>query len=533
MKKHLLLLSAVLIAVSNISRAQSTPVWSTDIAPILYNKCASCHHSGGIAPFSLITYNEATTQPISAAVTSKIMPPWPPDPDYQRLAHERLLSQKEIDKIANWANNGKPQGDPNLAPPIPTFPTTGDLPGTPDLITKIPHFTSTAGTSDVYQCFVVPSGLSVDKFITAFEAIPGNRPIVHHVLVYADTTSTHVCANLDAATPGPGYVSFGGVGTDNAILLGGWVPGTAPTTMPTGFGITLPKNADIVIQIHYPANTLGQIDSTEIHFFFSPTPVRNVRIDPILNHMGAAFCNLSPGGVLSIPANQTKTFTETSTVSSLIGDVSLIGIAPHMHLIGKNISVFGVKGPDTQKYIRINNWDFHWQGFYQFRKILKVPGGTTLYSKAFYDNTTGNPSNPSNPPITVNAGEATTDEMMLTFFVWAYYQNGDENIVIDPSTPVDLSVGDNLYKGQLLFEPMPNPATNELIVKCYLEKAGKANLDIVDMQGKTVKHLMVNENMESGYTALKYNVSDLPAGMYTLRLQAPERLLTQKLAIQH
>ncbi|MCD6062090.1 MAG: Copper type ascorbate-dependent monooxygenase [Flavipsychrobacter sp.] len=525
--KRLLLFTGTLLATCVTTKAQ-TPVWSTDIAPIINNKCASCHRQGGIAPFSLIGYANASSQSgIANAVQTKRMPPWPPDPTYTRLAHERLLSQKEIDKILAWANNGKPQGDPTLAPPNPVFNPNGDLPGTPDLVTKIPHFTSTAANNDVYQCFVVPHGQSADKFITAFEAIPGNRPIVHHVLVYADTTG--VCDSLDNAWPGPGYESFGGVGTNNAILIGGWVPGTSPTVMPTGFGINLPKNAKIVIQIHYPQGSTGLVDSTEIHFFFSSTPVRNVRIDPILNHLGV-YTNMTPWP-LQIPAHQVKTFTQQSTVSALIGDASILGVAPHMHLIGRNISVFGVKGSDTQKFIRINNWDFHWQGFYQFRNILKMPAGTVLYSRAFYDNTTNNPFNPSNPPQVVNAGEATTDEMMLTFFVWTQYQPGDENIKIDTSTPADLSVG-NYYKGEVLFQPYPNPATDELIVKCHLDKSVTATIDLVDITGKVAKKLMAGGHIESGYSALRYSIADLPAGMYTLRLQTQEGMRTEKLVIQ-
>jgi hypothetical protein len=520
MNKFLLL--PILALGMSAAKAQ-TPVWSTDVAPILFNKCASCHRPTGIAPFSLLTYNDAKSEAgsIASAVQTRNMPPWPPDPAYNALAHERLLTQNEIDKIKNWVTGGTPQGDPNLAPPQPQFNANGDIPGTPDLSIQIPTYTSTASTGDVYQCFVIPSNQAAEKYITAFEAIPGNREIVHHVLVYADTSG--VCAGLDAASPGPGYTSFGGVGSNDAKLIGGWVPGTAPIQMPNGFGIRLPKNADIVVQIHYPAGSNGQKDDTKINFFFSSSAVRSVSIDPVLNH----FTNISPA--LNIPANQVKNFTEKQPIPF---NASVLGVAPHMHLIGRNISVFGVPlaSTDTQKYIRINNWNFQWQGFYMFKKIKKVSAGTTLYSIAFYDNTSGNPFNPSNPPQNVTAGEATTDEMMLTYFIWTQYQAGDENIIIDST--VGLQVPEVLYGKQELFAPYPNPVTNELVIKYYLANNEMCSLDIIDMNGRVVKQMAGNGIKAAGYHIDKHSVADLTNGIYTLRLHSADKILTQKLVVR-
>ena len=225
MVKKLLAIAAV--AMSGFEANGQTPVWSTDVAPILYNHCTSCHHTGGIGHFSFIGYDSvlAYTGSIKADILSGKMPPWPPDPTYSRLAHQRLLSTAEINTIVNWANGGSPSGTLSLAPPNPVYSTHGVLPGTPDLKVKIPAYTSTAVGNDIYQCFVIPSGLLTDKYIQSFEAIPGNPRIVHHVLVYADTTGR--CAYLQAhTTSGPGYPDFGGVGTDSATMLGVWVPGS-------------------------------------------------------------------------------------------------------------------------------------------------------------------------------------------------------------------------------------------------------------------------------------------------------------------
>lgn len=537
MKKLLLLLSSAFIMQSDIYA--QTPVWSTDIAPILYNNCASCHRPSGIGPFELLTYNDAKNKAtsISASVTTGYMPPWPPDAHYNRLAHERLLSQADIDKIKDWAANGAPQGDPNLAPPPPTFSPDGELPGTPDKEIQIPTFTSTASSGDVYQCFTIPSNLASDKFMTAFEAIPGNRDIVHHVIVYADTTGT--CAQLDAQHPGPGYVSFGGPGTDEAIMIGAWVPGTIPMTLPDGFGIRIPKNADIVLQIHYPAGSAGQVDSTRLKMYFSSSSsLRNVSIDPLMNHLDptGTICAMIPNDGLNIPANQTKVYKqEARYASTFLGDISLLGVAPHMHLIGRSINCYTTKGGDTTKLIDIPKWDFSWQGLYFFRNITKIPSGSVVHSEAFFDNTSSNPYNPSNPPQNVTAGEATTDEMMITYLIWTRYQAGDENKKIDSSALVPLGIESKttVYSDQELFTPYPNPSSNQIYVKYYLKNADEVSIDIVDLQGRVITQLSNKKHVSQGYHAEPYSVAEIPSGNYILQLHTSRGNFTEKISIQH
>jgi hypothetical protein len=376
----------------------------------------------------------------------------------------------------------------------------------------------------MYKCFVVPSGTSVQKFITGFEAIPGNRGIVHHVLVYADTSG--ICAALDAATPGAGYTSFGGIGTNKATLLGGWVPGTPPLVFPAGFGVPLLPNADIVIQIHYPAGSQGMVDSTEIHFFFSPTNnVRSVFIDAAINHQSSLL-----NGPLAIPANQTKTFNARYNVPAPL-NFSVLGVAPHMHLIGRSIETFAVDpNNDTTELIRINDWNFHWQGFYLFPKIQKISGGSQLFAKAFYDNTSNNPFNPNNPPQNVTVGEATTDEMMLVYFIYTFYQPGDENVIIDTGMVTSVK-NTSYYHGQQILDIFPNPAKDRVIIKTYLEHALTGSIDIVSLDGKLVKTLLPHAPLPEGYKAYPFDVSDLASGIYQVRLRTQEQTTVRKLLV--
>ncbi|MCD6013751.1 MAG: Copper type ascorbate-dependent monooxygenase [Flavipsychrobacter sp.] len=533
MKK--LLLGCVL-ALAPVALFAAVPDWATKVAPILYNHCTSCHHDGGIAPFSLTTYSDAVMNSgmIKAAVTSKKMPPWPPDPKYSRLAHERLLSATDIATIADWVDGSTPSGSLSLAPPAPVYTNTGMIHGTPDLKVKIPVFTSTASTGDVYQCFVIPSGLLVDKFISSFEAIPGNPAAVHHVLVFADTTGT--CAGFDAASPGPGYPNFGGVGVgaDNVSMLGVWVPGSAPMSYPNGFGLKLPKNADIVVQVHYPAGSVGLVDSTEVRFFFEPpTGIREVYMLPILFHENFTLL----GGPLFIPANTVKTFEEElpTSVLALFGDISMLGAFPHMHLIGRSIKSYGVLPTgDTDKYVSIPDWDFHWQGFYMFRKLKKVSVGTRVRAEATYDNTSANPENPNIPPQDVSAGEATTDEMMIVFFVFTTYQPGDENIIADSNILASPNVMlNNYYHGQQLLDVCPNPAVDNITVKCFMEDPDQASIELMDMQGRAVRQFMDKTQIDKGYTTYTYSVSGLPPGNYTLMVKTTQQILSKQLVVVH
>ena len=359
------------------------------------------------------------------AIEHKHMPPWPPNPNYQHYANERLLCDDEIALIRDWVNNDTPEGDPAQAPTPPTYTNTSQL-GTPDLTVSMPSYTVTGSGGDIYRCFDIPTNLLQDKYITAIEVLPGNSSIVHHVLVFYDTSGD--CAALDAADPGPGYENFGGVGSNNATFIFGWAPGASPYFFPSGIGMSLPANSHIVLQLHYPDGSQGETDQTVINFkLTNPAGMRNAMNLPALNH----FTNMT-NGPLFIAKNTVKTFYEEQMVPV---KATILNVAPHMHLIGTSIKSYAVTPTnDTLKFIDIPHWDFHWQGGYSFKKPMIVPSGTILYAEAVYDNTENNPHNPSSPPKDVSAGEATTDEMMLVFFTFLTYQTGDEDINLDDNS---------------------------------------------------------------------------------------------------
>ena len=511
LKKISLLLFAVFA--NNLVHAQ-IPNWSEHVAPILYKNCTSCHISGGIAPFSLVGYSNAQSMAssIAGATESKRMPPWPANTKYKRYAHERILSASEIETIKQWANNNAPSGNLNLAPANPT-PTIGSQITNATIKLKMPNYTVNT-SSDLYRCFVLPTNIPQNEYVTALEVIPGNRQIVHHVLVFQDTSIIPV--NLDNADSGPGYVAFGGTGSQTSQLIGVYVPGQEPFQFPNGFGAKLLKNTRIILQIHYPGGINSQLDSTKVYLKTTSNTLRQIFIEPILNHQNSNMTN----GPLYIPANEIKTFNTKYLMNS---KATIFSVAPHMHLIGRSIKAYGLTPTnDTIKFIDIPKWDFHWQRTYSFIKPVIVQPNDKLWGEALYDNTTANPYNPNNPPLAVTKGEGTADEMMLIYFWFAAYKPGDENIVVDTTTLKNISSTVILKK--LDSKLSPNPIQNYLD---FNSNEPISEINIFNLEGQKVANYQL-DRIKNG----RILISNRPVGMYIIELKSNEKSSRTKMMIE-
>jgi mono/diheme cytochrome c family protein len=378
-----------------------TLTFNKDVAPVLFDNCVSCHRPGEVAPFSLTTYADVKrrSKQIADVTGRRYMPPWKADEGAGVFHGARQLTDRQIGMIRQWVEAGAPEGDAKDLPPLPTF-TEGWQLGEPDAVFDPGEdFGIPADGPDIYRCFVLPTQFGKDRYVSAMEVRPGNRKVVHHVMGYVDTD--RAARALDAAASGPGYNSFGGVGFAPAGTLEGWGPGISPARLPEGVGMLVPKDADLVVQLHYHPTGKPEKDRTRIGLYFCNGPV-----DKRL-HMAVA---LNPG--LEIPAGAAG--HEERATLKIPADVTLVRIAPHTHLIGKDISVDAVL-PDgaRKKLVRVPEWDFRWQTVFTFNEPVKLPKGSRVEVVAHYDNSAANPANPSKPPRDVRWGEATTDEMCV------------------------------------------------------------------------------------------------------------------------
>ena len=523
--KKILLAAMFSIMASIAASAQASPTWSTDVACIVYSHCSSCHNPTSIAPFNLLTYQDAyqNMYTMSADVNSRKMPPYLPNTNYQHYSDMRTLTAQEIRTITDWVAAGGPIGDTTRAPQQPVFTSSVAI-SNPDLTARIPNYVIPNTGGDLYRCFVITAPATSTKFIQEIEVIPGDRSAVHHVLVFEDTSSSVLA--LDNADTMPGYANFGGIGSNSAKLINGWVPGSSSYTLPAGMGIKLTQGSRIIVQIHYPTGSEGKLDSTRLNLKFYPTStgLRTVSLAPILNHAISM-----QDGPLSIPADSVRTFHEQFTMPV---DATVLTIAPHAHLVCTAMKAFFVNlANDTVPLIDIPKWDFHWQGGHSFQRPIKVPAGSVLHGIATYDNSDNNPEAPV-PHRTVTVGEATTNEMMLFYFSYLVpYVSGDENIIIDTtshdahylgcvstytSSPSAIATLD--VDADVTIYPNPTQALLN-----YHSNEEVQEISITDITGK---NMMLMSNPEK---AGQLDTRGMSAGLYFIRIRnANGNVLTQR-----
>jgi hypothetical protein len=266
--------------------------------------------------------------------------------------------------------------------------------------------------------------------------------------------------------------------------------------------------------MHYPEGSAGTVDSTKVNFFFYPDDTENIRevyTESLLENWS-----------LYIPANTVKTFNTQypSGNNGLNSDYSILSVFPHMHLIGKEITSYAVKpNNDTIPFERVLNWDFEWQGFYNFKNMLKIPAGSTLKAHAVYDNTSANPHNPNTPPQLVTAGEATTDEMFLVFFQYLDYVEGDENL--DLESLINMGRKESVKFIELSI--FPNPTTE--FIQLNLPFIEETNFKIFNLLGEIVLEEMVQSNE---YISVK----ELPEGIYVCYVQNANNIYSTRIVKQ-
>jgi len=419
----------------------NVPTFTKDVAPILYKNCTSCHRPGEIAPMSLLTYEDA--RPRAKAIRDEIsagtMPPWHADAKVGHFLNERRLSDADRNTLLRWAAGGAPKGDPKDQPPIPKY-TDGWTIGEPDLVLTLPQEYKVPADGFVeYEYLEVPTNLKEDRWVQALEVRPGNRAVVHHVIVYARTpqperrpAAFRAAQGMDipAGQSGGPEEPEGQKRTRGQSLfppprrlgpsIGGFAPGTSAAVYEPGTAMLLRAGTTLILQMHYTPNGTATTDRTRVGIKFAPAvPKEELRLTALVN------------GALKIPAGAPDYSLDAEMTTT--ADVTLRQILPHTHLRGKSWE-YTVTYPDgrNEVILSVPKYDFNWQTSYVFAEPLKLPKGSKLRAVAHYDNSAGNDSNPD-PTVEVHWGDQTWEEMMFSSLVYSIDGVSPGAVITTPS----------------------------------------------------------------------------------------------------
>jgi len=369
------------------------------ISRLLQSHCVECHRDGGVAPFSLTTYEDvqAHGEMVEQVVARGVMPPWFAAPlakgETSPWANDRSLAVDDKADLLAWLASNRPVGDPQDAPLPRTFPVDWQI-GRPDAVVQLPAPIAIKATGTMpYQNVTVETDFQEDKWVQAYEIQPTARDVVHHVLVFVRAPGESL--------PGPEDEGIGG-------YFAIYVPGNAHQVFADGFAKRIPAGARLRFQIHYTPSGTATQDQLRIGFVFAKEPPRHS-----VNVAGLANTRLA------IPPQAANHRDQASI--TVPWDATLLGFVPHMHLRGKACR-YEATFPDgtNQVLLDIPRYDFNWQLRYELAEPLAIPRGTRLVFTAWYDNSDQNPANPD-PNKTVRWGPQTFDEMLLGYV--EYYTN--------------------------------------------------------------------------------------------------------------
>jgi Flp pilus assembly protein TadD len=442
---------------SSCGRPSTT--FNRDVAPIVFANCATCHRPGGDGPFSLLTYADAArhADDMAAETRARHMPPWLPEPGDVPLVGVRRLSQAQIDTFQRWVKDGAPEGAAADLPAAPSLPKDWQL-GTPDVVLTMPRpYVLNPGPEDVYRNVILQGNVPSDAYIRAVELRTNGSPIHHALIRLARSTEAR---ERDGEGGQPG---FNGMSSDllqdpEGQFLG-WAPGRGPMISPDGMPWSLGHGTAVALELHLmPSEQPRDIQPSVALYFASAPPARR----PVMTVMASKL--------IDIPAGDANYVVSDRVQLPVAAD--LLGLFPHAHFLGNEMLVTATApGSAPRTLLHIKHWSFHWQQDYRFVTPVQLPRGTVIEMRFTYDNSAGNPANPSNPPVRVRLGSRSTDEMANLSLQWLTASPADTAALL--TSFLERHVLGNIAYGEARVREAPDSIADRLLLGGSYVKAGR------------------------------------------------------------
>lgn len=406
----LVLMAAGSSVLAGAGQSASSVTFAKDVAPIFQAKCETCHRAQGMAPMSLVTF--ADVRPWARSIKTKVadrqMPPWYVDKTVgiQKFANDRSLSDREIETIVRWVDQGAPQGNLKDLPPPRQWPE-GDVwqlasyfGRPPDIVVRSEEHTMPAVAQDRWWDTIGEPAIPEERWIAGTETRPAlqSRKVVHHATtkLYQEEPKTGSPTPDDAAGPdGNRGRSFSewAVGKNGELYI------------EQEAGQLFRAGARIGWDVHISASGKDTPVVVETAFWFYPKdqPPKYRAQMTALGYASARKLEIPPGKV-----------TRQEGYQVMRSAAILMNFQPHMHMRGKAFSMEAIY-PDgrVEMLNHVSQYAFNWHINYIYEKESApvLPKGTIIKVTAWHDNTAANRANPD-PTQWVVFGQRSVDEMM-------------------------------------------------------------------------------------------------------------------------
>jgi hypothetical protein len=412
MRPWYLAIAVALVLPALVQAQEKVPqqvTFTEHVAPIVFDKCVTCHRPGEIGPFSLLTYQDVRKRGkmIQLVTEKRTMPPWHPAPGHGEFRNNMRLSDEQLAVLKRWVETGMAEGDAKHLPRAPEFADGWQL-GKPDLVVTMdkPYKVPATGR-DIYATFTLPVNLPEDKYITAIDLKASAKGVVHHVLLFAGKGGK--------GGKGGGLAGLIGGGGNS---LGGWVPGVRAQHLPMDLAMPFPKGSNITLQTHFHPSGKEEHEKTTVALYFAKKKPERT----LLNLQAPPIFGATAG--INIPAD-VKNYQVKGQFKTPV-DMELISVQGHAHYVCESMKATATL-PDntTRPLVFIPRWDFNWQSTYMYKEPVKLPKGTVIDVVITYNNSAENTANPFNPPKRIRWGTASTDEMGSVIFNCVAANEGD------------------------------------------------------------------------------------------------------------
>ncbi|MEM9565588.1 MAG: hypothetical protein AAGA93_23400 [Actinomycetota bacterium] len=423
--------------------------FSASIAPILAERCASCHAPGGpgTAHWELATVADAADnhRALLEVIETGFMPPWPAGGDSPRFADDRSLRPDQLKAVLDWATAG---GEIDVDPGEAIAPASAVVGLADPDVQIVPEqpYAGSLSTVDDYRCQIYDPQLSDGGWITSYEFVPDQTEVVHHAIGYlipADRRDRALERDGEDGKPGWSCYGSSGLGADELFL--GWAPGQDPTVYPDGTGLWVDPGAFIVVQVHYHYEVSAPADASALALEVAPSgddlepievatlvapaeiPCRDGEDGPLCDRDTAIAAarekygneGVQADAILQICRAEVADFaamtdgTASSSCDIPVRFVDAIGevvaVFGHQHELGDWFRMTLNPGkPDKRVLLDIPDWDFDWQYNYVPVDRIVIDGDDIIRVECGWDRSL---RDPTLEPAYVLWADGTDDEM--------------------------------------------------------------------------------------------------------------------------